>query len=155
MIVFDLRCSAAHVFEAWFGSSAAYEEQRAAGLVECPLCGDREVAKAVMAPNVGAKGNRRADVVHAPAGAVPAHAPSPEAMKVMIGALAAAQAKLLEKSQWVGTGFADAARAMHLGEMPVAPIHGQATVAEAKELIEEGVPVAALPLPVIPPEACN
>ncbi len=33
MIVFDLRCSGGHVFEAWFGSSAAYEEQRAAARV--------------------------------------------------------------------------------------------------------------------------
>ncbi|HVJ02972.1 MAG TPA: DUF1178 family protein, partial [Sphingomonas sp.] len=28
MIVFDLKCGAGHVFEAWFGSSAAYEAQR-------------------------------------------------------------------------------------------------------------------------------
>jgi GTP cyclohydrolase I len=37
-------------FEAWFGSSADYEEQRARGLVACPLCGSGEVAKAPMAP---------------------------------------------------------------------------------------------------------
>lgn len=144
MIVFDLKCAGGHVFEAWFGSSAAYAEQRAAGLVACPVCGAAEVEKAVMAPNVGAKGNQ----------AVAAPIP-PEAMKAAMAALAAAQAKALEGSQWVGAAFAGKARAMHLGEAPEAPIHGQASVAEAKALIEEGVPIAPLPLPVVPPEACN
>jgi len=66
MIVFDLKCGQGHVFEAWFGSSAAWEGQRAAGLVACPMCGSAEVEKAVMAPNVGAKGNQ-APAVAAPA----------------------------------------------------------------------------------------
>lgn len=151
MIVFDLKCGAGHVFEAWFGSSAAWEGQRAAGLVACPMCGSAEVEKAVMAPNVGAKGNQ-APVAAAPAGEA---AVAPEAIKAAIAALAAVQARALEGSQWVGAGFADKARAMHLGEAPAAPIHGQASAAEAKALIEEGVPVAPLPLPVVPPEACN
>ena len=142
MIVFDLKCGRAHVFEAWFGSSADYEDQRARGLVECPLCGDDTIDKAVMAPAVGAKGNR-------------VDAPPPAAIKAAMAALAAAQAKALVGSQWVGTAFAGRARAMHAGEEDPAPIHGQATIAQAKEMIDEGAPVAPLPLPVIPPEACN
>jgi hypothetical protein len=148
MIVFDLRCGDGHVFEAWFGSSAAYETQRAGGLVSCPLCGNGDVAKAVMAPNVGAKGNR---AVSAPA----SPAPPPNVVKAAMEMIASAQAKMLEKSQWVGTGFADKARAMHLGEAPVAQIHGQATAEQAQELLEEGVPVAPLLVPVVPPEQCN
>lgn len=155
MIVFDLKCSGAHVFEAWFGSSTAYEDQRAAGLVACPMCGDKHVSKAVMAPNVAAKGNQRTEMVRAADPSARTGPPPPEAVKALIAALGAAQAKLLEKSEWVGASFVDKARAMHLGEVPAAPIHGQATVEQAKELVEEGVPVARLPLPVIPPEACN
>ncbi|WP_156442886.1 DUF1178 family protein, partial [Sphingomonas sp. CCH9-H8] len=49
MIVFDLKCTRTHVFEAWFGSSADYEDQRARGLLTCPICGDADIAKAVMA----------------------------------------------------------------------------------------------------------
>ncbi|WP_404333533.1 DUF1178 family protein [Sphingomonas sp. MMS12-HWE2-04] len=150
MIVFDLRCPAEHVFEAWFGSSTAYEEQRAAGLVACPLCGSAEIGKAVMAPNVAAKGNR---AVAAPV-SKSSDAP-PEMVKAAIAALAEVQAAMLAQSQWVGGGFASKARAMHLGEEPAAPIHGQATIAEAKELIDEGVPVAPLPLPFVPPEQRN
>ncbi|RYY42232.1 MAG: DUF1178 family protein [Sphingomonadales bacterium] len=142
MIVYDLKCGRDHVFEAWFGSSGAYEEQKAGGLVACPICGDDEVAKAVMAPNIAAKGNKGP--------AVP-----PEAMKAAMAALASAQAKALENSTWVGTAFADKARSMHLGEAPVVQIHGQATADEAKALADEGVPVAPLPLPVVPPETCN
>lgn len=146
MIVFDLRCGGgSHVFEAWFGSSADYESQRERGLVACPMCGDTAVDKAVMAPNVAAKGNRRAA----------APAPGRPDPKQLMAAIAQAQAKMLEGSQWVGVAFADKARAMHLGEEAHAPIHGQASAAEAKALIEEGVPVAPLPLPVVPPEQRN
>ncbi len=144
MIVFDLKCTHAHVFEAWFGSSADYEDQRARGLLSCPICGDADIAKAVMAPNIPAKSNR--------APAIPAAAPDP---KALMAALAQVQAKMLEGSQWVGMSFADKARAMHAGEEAAAPIHGQTSLAEAKALIEDGVPVAPLPLPVIPPDQCN
>ncbi len=81
--------------------------------------------------------------------------PSPEVMKAAIRALAEAQAKALEKSEWVGRAFADRARAMHAGETDHAPIHGEATVGEAKALADEGVTIAPLPFPVVPPEALN
>jgi hypothetical protein len=145
MIVFDLRCGNGHVFEAWFGSSAAFEAQRADGLIACPMCGAVEVEKAVMAPNVAPKGNRAA-----------ADTPPPPAkVKAALAAMAQAQAKALATSEWVGSGFAAQARAMHDGDVPDRPIHGQATLADAKALVEDGVPIAPLPFPVVPPEACN
>lgn len=143
MIVFDLKCGAGHVFEAWFGSSADYDDQQARGLVSCPVCGDGGVVKAVMAPNVGAKGNSAPD------------APPPAAIKAAMRELARAQAQALTNSTWVGGDFASQARAMHLGEQDKAMIHGQATPAEAKSLVEDGVPVAPLPFPVVPPEHSN
>ncbi len=143
MIVFDLKCRAEHVFEAWFASSGAYEEQRIAGQVRCPLCNDGDVTKAVMSPAISGKGNRKPD------------APTPGAIKSMMKLLATKQAEALKSSEWVGTAFADRARAMHLGEEKPATIHGQASVAEAKALVEEGVPIAPLPLPVGPPEKLN
>lgn len=144
MIVFDLRCTNAHVFEAWFASSTAFEQQRTGGMLACPVCGDDSIEKAVMAPAIAAKGNRAASP------ATPA-----AAAKTALALLAAAQAKALEGSTWVGPRFADRARAMHLGEEDKAPIHGQATPAEARQLSDEGVTVAPLPLPVVPPEARN
>ena len=143
MIVFDLRCTTGHVFEALFASSAAYAEQREDGQVECPLCGDRQIEKAVMAPQIAAKSNSKPD------------RPNPQAVKAVMEQLAQAQAKMLETSTWVGTAFADQARAMHDGDAPVAPIHGQASLAEAKALVDDGVPVAPLPFPVVPPKLAN
>lgn len=141
MIVFDLKCAHAHVFEAWFASSAAFDAQVVEGQVRCPMCGDADVVKAAMAPNVAAKGNRGAGV-------------APDA-KGLMRAIAAVQAKMLEGSQWVGSAFPERARAMHAGDEAHATIHGQASLAEARALVDEGVAVAPLPLPVVPPETIN
>ena len=78
----------------------------------------------------------------------------PEAMEMM-RKLATMQAEALKESRWVGESFADDARAMHYGERDVESIHGQATLAEAKELIEEGIQVAPLPFPVAPSGKAN
>lgn len=145
MIVFDLRCGQDHVFEAWFGSSAAYEDQRTRGLVCCPICNDSDVTKAVMAPNVGAKGNR----------ALAAPTPSAPDAKSVLAKLAELQAAIIDKSEWVGRSFPDRARAMYLGEETAAPIHDETTAAEARELIDEGVPIAPLLIPFAPPSARN
>ena len=151
MIVFDLRCGNAHVFEAWFGSSRDYDDQRARGLLACPLCGDDDVTKAVMAPNLSAKGSQAGaelSLALAPGGA-------PGKEKAMLAALARMQAKALEGSTWVGADFADNARAMHLGESEKRAIHGQATVEQARALADDGVPVSPLPMPITPPDTLN
>lgn len=148
MIVFDLRCGGGHVFEAWFASSAAYEDQVARSLVACPICERHDVGKAVMAPRLAGKAN----AANANAAVT---APAPAQVKAVLARLAAAQAKALEGSTWVGKRFADRARAMHEGVEPQATIHGQATLAEARSLAQDGVPVAPLPLPVTPPERSN
>jgi hypothetical protein len=49
--------------------------------------------------------------------------------------------------------FAAEARAMHLGEAPERPIHGEARLDEARALVDEGVPVA--PLPFLPRNRTN
>lgn len=155
MIVFDLKCGSGHVFEAWFGSSRDYDGQRERGLVSCPICGADDVAKAVMAPAVGAKGNRAPDPV---SGSLPmAHGgqPGPAEMKQILAKLADAQAKALEKSDYVGTRFAEEARAMHEGDTDERQIHGEATLDEAKSLLDDGVPVAPLPFPVRRPHSDN
>ena len=135
MIVFDLRCrDSGDIFEAWFKSSADFEEQAARGLVQCPVCQSASVEKAPMAPRLPAK----------------ASGDGPP-----LAQLAALQAKILKDSEWVGDRFAEEARSIHLGETKARPVHGSATAAETKSLIDEGVPVAPLPLPVVPPNQVN
>jgi hypothetical protein len=143
VIIFDLKCaSQGHVFEGWFGSSADYEEQQERGLVSCPICGSPEVVKAIMAPAVAAKGNQ---------GSAELFSGDAASVKRMLAALAAEQRRLLASSEHVGDRFADEARAIHLGEADARAIHGQATRAQAESLIEEGIPVAPLPFPVVEP----
>jgi len=156
MIVFDLECRAGgHRFEGWFGSSDDYAGQQQRGLVTCPHCGSVDVVKAVQAPNVGRKGNQvapsRAPLPDQPMakGAMPT-----EAIEMM-RKLATMQAEALKQSRWVGDNFADDARAMHYGEREMESIHGQATIAEARALHEEGIEVAPLPFPVSPPGKAN
>ncbi|MGH6780939.1 MAG: DUF1178 family protein [Sphingomonadaceae bacterium] len=151
MIVFDLACAEnGHVFEGWFGSSDDYETQRAKGWLACPMCGSADIAKAVMAPNIGAKGNQREA-----ANPVALANDGPEKIRRMMAALADAQTKALEGSDYVGERFADEARAMHLGESDHRAIHGQASVEDAKALIDEGVAVSPLPFPVRAPGTDN
>jgi hypothetical protein len=134
MIVFDLKCRAGHVFEAWFGSGEDYEAQKARGLLSCPLCGDGEIGKAVMAPAVRAKSNRSDGRVPVATGG------EAEAMARLL----AMQRALEAQSDWVGERFAEEARARHqTGEGR--PVHGEASLVEVKALVDEGVPVMPLP----------
>ena len=151
MIVFDLHCAHGHRFEGWFGSSSDFEDQQARGLVTCPECGSGEVGKAPMAPAVPAKGN----TAPAETGQPVANKPMPAEVQAAMQALAKAQEKALKNSTWVGKDFAEQSREMHYGERDEAAIHGQASLEEAKALVDEGVPVAPLPFPVAPPEDVN
>jgi hypothetical protein len=47
----------------------------------------------------------------------------------------------------VGSRFAEEARRIHNGKAEERPIHGTATIEEASELAEDGIPVVALPKP--------
>jgi hypothetical protein len=133
MIVFDLQClDGGEIFEAWFGSNADYEEQRSCGLVQCPVCQSSNVAKAPMAPRVPRKGNDNP-----------------------LARLAAIQTEMLKDSRWVGDRFAQTARAMHNGEIEREQVHGSTSLQEAKSLVDEGIPVSPLPLPVVPPTDVN
>jgi len=133
VIVFDLQCrDGGETFEAWFRSNADYEEQRQARLVECPFCQSANIEKAPMAPQVPKKGSDHP-----------------------LARLAAVQAEMLKDSHWVGDRFAVTARAIHSGEMEPQQVHGSATIEQAKSLVDDGVPVAPLPLPVTPPSQVN
>ncbi len=58
-----------------------------------------------------------------------------------------------ENSEYVGTSFAQEARAMHDGEAPERAIFGEAKLDEARALVEDGIPVA--PLPFTPTRKAN
>ncbi|RTQ37444.1 DUF1178 family protein [Variovorax gossypii] len=147
MKVLDLRCTHGHGFEGWFASSEDFETQLASGLVECPVCGDTGIVKLLSAPRLNL-GNAKAPqeaAAPAPAAAtassnVPADI-SPEARWMR------AVREVLAKTEDVGDRFADEARKMHYGETKERGIRGQATPEQTEALLDEGIPVMALPIP--------
>lgn len=134
MIRYALKCDQTHGFEAWFGSSADYDDQAARGLVECPFCGSRTVEKAIMAPSVS--GTKKA----APVPDVAARMQS-----MMMEAAREVRAHVEANFDYVGDTFAREARDIHEGKSEKREIYGEATPAEVKKLKEDGVPVSALP----------
>ena len=154
MIVFNLACDNAHGFEGWFRSSNDFADQQARGLMTCPVCDSAKVAKAPMAPAVPAKGNRAEPVAKAPGRAV-ANTAMPREVAEAFKVLAAAQTKALSNSEWVGDRFAAEVRSMHYGEAEEKQVHGRASKDDAVALMEEGIAVAPLLVPVHPPEELN
>jgi hypothetical protein len=136
MIRYNLKCARAHEFEAWFRSSAAFDEQRRAGQVGCAVCGSAEVEKAVMAPALMAAAAKAA--------------PSPEPnlttpTSPAEAVLAGLRRKIETTSDYVGREFATEARRIHDGEAAERAIWGEASREDARSLKEDGVPIAPIP----------
>lgn len=147
MIKYTLKCSDGHQFESWFANADAFDTLTAAGHVACVVCGGMDVSKAIMAPSVSTARDKAvpADVPDAPA----ITAPSEDVSK----ALSEMRDHVEKNATYVGGGFANEARSMHLGDAPERAIWGEANLQEAKALIDDGVPVA--PLPFIPTRKAN
>ena len=131
MIRYALRCAFEHEFEAWFASSGGFDDQVGKGLVECPMCGSTSVSKAIMAPMVHT--NRSADRVA-------------QARRAVAEAMHRLRSHVEKTHDYVGGQFASEARDIHEGLAPDRPIYGEATHDEVRALVEDGVPVAALPV---------
>ena len=110
-----------------------------------------------MAPNVAAKGNRKAE-------ATPVSNAAPEQFNPMNAMAAGADIpaelqqgmdEILQKIRThvesncdnVGSGFAEEARKIHYGEAEDRGIYGESTPEETQELLEEGIEIMPLPGP--------
>lgn len=150
MIRYSLRCDRGHVFESWFADAAAYDSQRKRKLVGCPSCASVKIDKSIMAPQIARKSRARDKM---PETATPEASPAPTSL--MMTQERELRAKLRElrdhvtkNADNVGDKFPDEARKMHYGEIDHRPIYGEASPAEAREMIDEGLQVS--PLPVLP-----
>ena len=132
MIKYALICEQDHEFEGWFPSAAGFDRQVEGGQVTCPACGSAEVRKGLMTPNI-ATSERQAK----PAG--------PAVPREVLDALREIRKHVTESADYVGPRFAEEARKIHYGESEARGIYGEATMAEAKALIDDGVEVAPLP----------
>jgi hypothetical protein len=143
MIRFSLVCENGHEFDSWFASNESYVFQIDQDLVACPHCNSVKVGKAIMSPAVARKDRE------APA----------EPMKQTVALVNDASGelrrlarelheKIVAATVDVGEQFPDEARRIHEGEAPDRAIRGQASLEEARALLEDGV--AILPMPTLP-----
>lgn len=139
MIRYTLRCASDHEFEGWFANSSAYDKQREAKQLLCPVCGSGKVEKALMAPSI-VSGKSAPPAVKAPAGK-----PVPEEAVQFMREL---KTFIEKNTDNVGSRFAEEALKIHHEEVEARNIRGEATRDELAELRDEGVEV--FPLPVIP-----
>jgi len=163
--VFNLRCPLGHVFEGWFASEAAFEQQQSQGWLSCPMCNSHEIVKGLSAPHLARKSNSipaaapatpaSSAAAAAQSGSAPGSAPPSQASHPLSDAQRLQQAwlelsrQVIANTDDVGSDFADLARQMHEGEVDVRPIRGTATPEEQRALADDGIDV----LPLLLPEA--
>jgi hypothetical protein len=176
MIVFDLTCAQGHIFEGWFRDSTAFEVQKDACDIVCPVCADCAISKAPMAPRLSTRGGseepepqpaqapavasrsanflpgndrrQREEVFHAPD--APPGTKAATLAAEAARALRALREEVAKSCDYVGEKFAEEARKMHYGEAEKRSIYGETTYDEAKELRDEGIEIQ--PLPRLPRE---
>ena len=136
MIKYELKCRGCdHQFEGWFADSATYDDQSAAGVIECPLCASADVGKAIMAPNIA---------VRRDSGPLTKAQIAAEVRRMM----SEIRRQVEDNCEYVGGQFAAEARKIHYGETDERGIYGEATADEVEELEDEGIDI--LPIPWAP-----
>lgn len=140
MIIYDLCCDDAHQFEGWFGGVDDYEQQRASGLLSCPVCGNDEVRRLPTASHVKTTGRELTNITSAK-GSNP-----PESSIEFARDL---HNYVEDNYDNVGSQFSEEARRIHHGHAEERNIYGSATSEQVSALREEGI--HTLSLPVKPP----
>jgi hypothetical protein len=135
MKVLNLRCANGHGFEGWFASEDDFLDQNGRGLIDCPLCADRVIARLPTAPRLNLSGAREPVV---------AAAPQPADLQA---AWLHGVRQLMANTEDVGQRFAEEARRIHYGESPQRGIRGHATPEEREALSDEGIETVAIPVP--------
>jgi hypothetical protein len=162
MIVFDLLCGEGHRFEGWFGSAADFSAQKERRQLACPRCGIAQVERVPSAsrvnlgvpepkavtkamPGQGPGVPQRTPPIDSVGGTPEMEGKDPFAIAQML--YSRMLDELLTKSEDVGKEFPAEARKIFYQEAPARVIRGEASAREHEELLDEGIPVARLPLP--------
>lgn len=140
MIVFDLECSKGHIFEGWFDSHEAFEEQNTKRMVSCPHCDDSNINR-VITPVAVRKSNPENQTARIP---------------INYQKLAREVVDYIQKnSEDVGPKFTAEALKIHYGVAEKRNIRGSATSEEEETLKEEGVDFFKVPWPKMDEEKKN
>ncbi len=137
MIKYRLKCANGHLFDAWFLDGATYDRQNARRDISCPFCGDGQISKAPMAPNLAKnkfdKQNEATEIR------------ATEVAERILNAVNKMRKNVEENCEYVGDKFADEARGIFYGETEERGIYGEASEEESVDLEEEGIEFFRLP----------
>jgi hypothetical protein len=170
MIHYSVRCGKDHEFDGWYKDSTAFDRLSKRGLIECPTCGDTQIARSLMAPAVATRASlpiplpapepptaqappNQPPPNQAPSNQAPAVQPSgppmamtggplPDQMRAMLQRM---RAEVEKNCDYVGPAFADEARKIHRGESEQRSIYGETTPDQAEALSDEGIEFARIP----------
>jgi hypothetical protein len=145
MIVFDLLCGGGHRFEGWFGSAADFSAQKERQQLSCPSCGSSHVERVPSASRVNLGAPQPKLPVPPPARTPEMEGKDPFAIAQML--YSRMLDELFTNTEDVGKEFPAEARKIFYQEAPARGIRGEATAEEHDELVDEGIPVARLPIP--------
>lgn len=139
MIVYDLKCSHGHRFEGWFSSAEDFGRQHSGALLSCPSCGASEVERVPSATRINVGAAERPQM--------PAEFQGKDPMAIAQMLYSRMLDEVLTQSEDVGKRFPEEARKIFYEEAEARAIRGVATQEEHEALVEEGIPVARLPVP--------
>lgn len=139
MKVLNLRCSHDHRFEGWFASDDDFASQSERGLMACPICDDKAIARLPSAPRLNVS-TLRGDAQAPPPAAEVAQARAQ-------GRWLRGVREMLARTEDVGDRFPEEARRIHYGEAQERGIRGRATPEDADALRDEGIEVVAMAVP--------
>jgi hypothetical protein len=136
MIAYDLICSNGHKFECWFKDRASYEEQKSAGIINCPFCNDMDVER-VFSPFAIVKNEKVAE----------SRKENNETQNSDLQqVLRRVQEYIDQHFEEVGHEFTKQALKIHYGMSEERNIKGLATPDQEKLLKEEGVKFFKVPI---------
>jgi hypothetical protein len=131
MIVFDLLCIQGHKFEGWFNDGNAFEEQKAGGLLTCPVCNVADISKIPTAFSIKSSHSEN----------------SPAIPQKELAELEKTLTAFIDKNfDNVGSRFATEALKIHYGISEPRNIRGTSTQEEEKTLKAEGIEFIKIPV---------
>ena len=152
MIKYQLKCksefcSEAKVFDGWFKSIEAYENQKLQSLINCPICGSDNVVKSLTTPSLKINKNKTSENKNKQHKNLKNNVnflanENPDNISTLLRTL---KKEVQKNSTFVGYEFVSQVRSMKEGKIKEKPIHGQATNKEIQELSDEGIDVVNIP----------
>ena len=133
MIKYNLKCKNKHEFESWFSSSKEFEKLKSKKIIECTLCGTKNVQKSIMSPSIISKEQKEKNIK------------STRYIKKIRKDLLKMRSFIEKNFKYVGDNLPQEVRNIYYDKSKIKNIYGKATLEETEELREEGIELTTIP----------